>query len=227
MLKFDKASHTYKNIHTDEEYVSATSLINKFKKKFDVELHAKRVADKEGVTAEEIKQRWKSMNTQSKVKGSKVHDIIDVYNKTGKVDEEYAALIDSLRSLELYDPLKSRCEELVYNHVFKIAGTADVIEDLGNTFNVYDFKTNKKFNLCSNYKSYLLAPLSHLSECEYNIYALQLSLYAFMYHTMTGKTIGKLGIAHVDDNNKFTVYYTPYMYSDIMKMFSYGRSNNT
>jgi len=223
MLKFDKISHTYKNIFTDIEYTSATTLINKFKKKFDSEFFAKKVADKEGVSPDEIKKRWNTMNAQSKTRGSKIHDVIDIFNKTGDIDPEHKDIIDSLISLNLYDSKKSKCEELVYNHVYRIAGTADVIEDLGNTFNVYDFKTNKRFNLVSNYKSFLLDPIGHLSECEYNIYSLQLSLYAFMYHTMTGKIVGKLGVVYLNSDNKFELYYTPYMFSDIMKMLSYGR----
>ena len=224
MLKFDRASHSYKNIHTNQEYTSATSLINKFKKKFDTDFHAKRVAEKEGVSPEVIKERWKKMNTDSKVKGSNTHEAIDDFNKTGLIDKEYEVILLSLKALDLYDREKSKCEELVYNHHFKLAGTADCIEDCGSTFNIYDFKTNKKFNLFSPYNSFLLDPLGHLSECEYNIYSLQLSLYAFMYSNMTGKNVGKLAAIHIDSENKLNVYNTPYLYSDIIKMFNYGKN---
>jgi hypothetical protein len=224
MLKFDKVSHSYKNVHTNQEYISATSLINKFKKKFDADFHAKRVADKEGVTPEVIKERWKAINTESKVKGSNTHEAIDAFNKSGIIDKKYEVLLLSLKALDLYDREKSKCEELVYNHQYKIAGTADCIEDCGSTFNVYDFKTNKKFNLFSAYNTPLLAPISHLSECEYNIYSLQLSLYAFMFSTMTGKNVGKLAAIHIDIDNKLSVYNTPYLYSDILKMLTYGKN---
>jgi hypothetical protein len=222
MLKFDKFSHCYKNIHTEQEYTSATTFISKFKKKFDADFHAKRVAEKEGVTPEEIKERWKKINSESKVRGSNIHSAIDDYNKTGDIDTEYKEVIESLESLKLYDRKNSKCEELVYNHNYKLAGTADCIEDCGSTFNVYDFKTNKKFNLYSQYKSFFLDPISHLSECEYNTYSLQLSLYAFMYQSMTGKNVGKLGILHLDADNKFTVFYSPYLLSDINKMLNYA-----
>jgi len=224
MLKFDKISHSYKNIHTEEAYISATSFISKFKKKFDVDLHAKRVADKEGVTPEEIKERWKKINSDSKVRGSSIHSVIDDFNKTGKKDEDYLEILNSLEELNLYDRDKTKCEELVYNHNFKLAGTADCIEDQGSTFNVYDFKTNKKFNLYSQYKSFFLDPISHLSDCEYNTYSLQLSLYAFMYQSMTGKNVGKLGIVYLDSNNKFNVFYSPYLFSDVKKMLNYGKN---
>ena len=224
MLKFDKATHSYKNTFTDLEYTSATTLINKFKKKFDSDFYSKKIAEKEGISQKEVLERWNKINAVSKIRGSNIHSAIDVYNKTGDIDPEFKDILESLESIDLYNPKKSKCEELIYNHTYRIAGTADVIEDLGNTFNVYDFKTNKKFNLVSAYKSFLLEPLNHLSECEYNIYSLQLSLYAYMYHNMTGKIIGKLGIVYLDADNKFNVYYTPYLYSDIMKMLSYAKS---
>jgi hypothetical protein len=222
MLSFDKVTHSYKNIHTGDAYVSATTLINKFKKKFDADFYAKKSAEKEGVTPEEIKARWKKMNDESKVKGSSIHEAIDAFNTTGKINEQYKELLLALEALNLYDLKKTKCEELVYNHDYRLAGTADIIEDMGSSFNVYDFKTNKKFNLNSLYNSYLLDPISHLSECEYNIYALQLSLYAFMYKSMTGKRVGKLAIVYLNSNNKPEVYNTPYLYTDIQKMLNYN-----
>jgi hypothetical protein len=224
MISFDKVSHTYKNIFTNEDYTSATTLINKFKKKFDADFYAKKVASKEGVTPEEIKKRWKQINNDSKTRGSNIHAAIDAYNKSGTTQEGFEEIIASLAKLNLYNAKNSKCEELVYNHEFKLAGTADVIEDNGASFNVYDFKTNKKFNLTSDYKSFLLDPVSHMSECEYTIYSLQLSLYAFMYRTMTGKHVGKLGIVYLDSSNNFNVYHTPYLYSDILKLLSYGKN---
>lgn len=225
MLSFDRASHSYRNIHTNEEYTSATTLINKFKKKFDADYYAKKTADKEGVTPEEIKARWKKMNDESKVRGSNIHEAIDVFNKTGEKNEEYKDLIDAIDALSLYDKTKIKCEELVYNHEFRLAGTADIIEDLGSVFNIYDFKTNKKFNLYSPYGSTLLTPLSHHSESEYSIYALQLSLYAFMYKSMTGKRVGKLAIVYLAPDNKPEVFTAPYLYTDIKKMLEHHVQN--
>jgi len=224
MLKFDKVKHCYRNIHTNEEYTSATTLIGKFKKKFDVEFFAKKTADKEGITVEEVKAKWKKINSDSKVRGSSIHSAIDEYNKTGEKPQEFKDILDSLESLKLYDRSIAKCEELVYNHNYRLAGTADCIEDLGSTFNVYDYKTNKKFNLYSQYNSFFLDPISHLSDCEYNAYSLQLSLYAYMYQSMTGKRVGKLGIAYLDSENKFNVYYSPYLLTDVQKILNHVKN---
>lgn len=59
MIKFNEKYHTYTNTFTSEKYISATTLIHKFTKPFDTEKHAKRVAEREGVTSKEIKDQWK------------------------------------------------------------------------------------------------------------------------------------------------------------------------
>ena len=59
MIKFNEKYHSYTNSFTGEKYISATTLIHKFTKPFDTEKHAKRVAEREGTTTEEIKKQWK------------------------------------------------------------------------------------------------------------------------------------------------------------------------
>jgi len=54
MIYFDEKKHSYTNVKTNERYISATTLIGKFKKPFDTDKHSKRVADREGVSQEEI-----------------------------------------------------------------------------------------------------------------------------------------------------------------------------
>ena len=183
MLKFDAASHTYLNPHTEEQYISCTQLISKFKKPFDLEKISKRVAAKEGVSQEEIKERWKKINSASKTYGSKIHSVLEDYNSAKIVTDGYEDLICAYKKLSIIaDDDALLVEEKLHDHMYKLAGTADIIrlEDKGG-FSVFDLKTNKKFNLFNQYSEYLLHPLSHLTACEYTTYALQLSLYAFMY----------------------------------------------
>jgi CRISPR/Cas system-associated exonuclease Cas4 (RecB family) len=63
-----------------------------------------------------------------------------------------------------------------------------------------------------------------MSDCEYNAYSLQLSLYAYMYQSMTGKRVGKLGIAYLDSENKFNVYYSPYLLTDVQKIINHVKN---
>ena len=118
-------------------------------------------------------------------------------------------------------------EEKLHNHFYKVAGTADIVklEDKGG-FSVFDLKTNKKFNMFSQYSEYFLKPLTHLTACEYTIYALQLSLYAFMFQTMSGRRVNQLGVIYYNkENNNFSFFPTPYMRSDILTMLDYYAEN--
>lgn len=228
MLKFDPISHSYINPYTEEQYVSTTQLISKFKKPFDVEKVSKRVAAKEGVTQEEIKERWKKINNDSKVYGSKIHEILENYNSAKIIAEGYEDLINAYKELGVItDDDTLLVEEKLHNHNYKLAGTADIIrlEDRGG-FSIFDLKTNKKFNLYNQYSEYLLAPLSHLSACEYTTYSLQLSLYAYMYQSMTGRNVNQLGIVYYNkEDNEFVYYPAPYMKSDVVVMLDYYAKN--
>jgi len=228
MLKFDPKTHAYINPYTNETYISTTQLISKFKKPFDVEATSKRIADKEGVTQEEIKERWKKLNSDSKAYGSKIHSVLEDYNNTKTITEGYDDLINAYKKLRVIaDDDSLLVEEKLYNHSYKLAGTADIIrlEDKGG-FSVFDLKTNKKFNLYNHYSEYLLHPLSHLTACEYTTYALQLSLYAFMYQNMTGRNVNQLGVIYYNKEDKEFIYFpTPYLKSDVEKMLVYYAEN--
>jgi hypothetical protein len=221
MLVFDPIRHVYKNAHTNEEYISVTTLLNRYKKPFDVKSASERVAKREGTTPEEIQALWKKINSESKTYGTRIHNIIEQYNKEKRYDKENQDLIDSYNTLGVLtekDNLLS--EQQLYSNIDKIAGTADIIRLNGDSaFDVFDIKTNKRLNFYSPYKEKLLHPLSHLDACEYTTYGLQLSFYAYMYHSMTGKNLQQLGIFYYNrEENKFYYYPVPYMKSDIIRI---------
>lgn len=228
MLVFDPVTHTYRHPETNEEYISATTLLGKFKKPFDVEAVSKKIAEKEGVSQSEIKEKWKKINNDSKVFGSNIHKIIEDYNTTKIVAEGYEDLIESYKNLNVVSDQDSiLVEEKLHNHYYKLAGTSDIIrlENKGG-FSVFDLKTNKKFNLYSPYSEFFLKPLSHLTACEYTTYSLQLSLYAFMYQTMSGRRVNQLGIIYYDKElKKFSFYPTPYLRNEVISMLDYYAEN--
>jgi hypothetical protein len=221
MLIFDAVKHIYRNPYTDQEYTSVTTLLNKYKKAFDVKTASERVAKRDGTTPEEVQAEWKKINTESKKYGTKIHSIIEKYNKEQSYNDEDAAIIESYNALNILqkdDELLS--EQQLYFHPNRIAGTADIIRlNKKGGFDVFDIKTNKRFNFFSLYGEKLLHPISHLDACEYNSYALQLSMYAFMYHSMTGKSIQQLGVFYYErDCNRFSYYPVPYMQTDIVNI---------
>jgi len=233
-LEFDAKTHSYLNPYTKEVYISATQLLSKFKKPFDKEKASKRVAEREKISQEDVLQRWKKANDESKVYGQTIHKVIELFHKDSKITEGYEELINEYKAFLIKNSLlidtqnnSLLVEEKLYNHHFKLAGTADMIRvEPEGGFSVFDLKTNKKFNLFSPYAEYMLKPLSHLTVSEYTTYGLQLSLYAFMYQSMTGMRVNQLGVMYYErESNRFNYYPVPYLKNDILIMLNYYEKN--
>mgnify|MGYP003110164605 FL=1 len=220
MIEFDPKKHSYINSLTREKYISATTLIGKFKIPFDVEKHSKRVADKEGVSQEEIKERWKTNNKAACDYGTSIHLVMEdwLHDKTVSSDD-YDNYVKPIEAIWEPDRKKIEPEKRLWLHEHKVAGTTDVFENNGKYFNLYDFKTNKAFNFTNQYGGYMLSPLSHLPECQYTTYSLQLSLYAYMQTILTGQLVGELACFYYDREAKvWTKYNTPYMKREVIDM---------
>jgi PD-(D/E)XK nuclease superfamily len=228
MIVFDPISHSYKNEFTGEVYISATTLIHKYKKPFDAKLMSERVAKKEGVTPEEIQSRWKVENNKSKDYGTELHAVIEDYLKTGNVSSDYTDFVQAYIDLGVV----TRKDELLvehkmYSHEYKVAGTADIIRlEKNGGFSVFDLKTNKKFNYYNQYNEYLLSPLQHLTASEYSIYGIQLSLYAYMYQNHTGRRVNSIGVTYYDRNtNAFTYHPMSYMKYEVKALLDHFKDN--
>lgn len=196
----DLERHIYTNVHNGLVYESVTTFISQFKKKFDAEKHAKRVADREGVTTKEILQRWKDTADTACTRGTNIHLVMENYLKDKVIPKEHTEILESFIQ-KTKGIIKSNSivlsEEIVYKHDLLLAGTADLIVENGNTFNVMDFKTNKKFNFQSNYNEYFYEPIDHLQICEFTTYTIQMSIYAYMYELLTGKKCSGLNIYYL------------------------------
>jgi len=229
MIKFNEKYHSYTNIFTGQRYVSATTLIHKFTKPFDTEKHAKRVAEREGTTPEEIKELWKEENKKACDYGNHVHQVMEDWLNGNDVDiKDMVSYVEPFEKLvDDFDKSLITPEKRLWNHEHKVAGTTDVYQDHKRFFNLYDFKTNKRFNFNNAFGEYMLGDFSHLSNCQYNTYSLQLSMYAYMEQCLTGKHVGELGLYYYDRNESTWEYFpVSYMKKEIELMFSLLKNGN-
>lgn len=97
-------------------------------------------------------------------------------------------------------------ELMIWNTLYKIAGTADkvFIETIGKYryIDLDDFKTNKEIKKTNNYDK-MRTPLNKLDDCNYNHYRLQLSLYAWMLEQF-GFKIRSTAFTHFNEQYKFS-----------------------
>lgn len=227
MVTFKEDTHQYFN-EKGEEYISGTTFLHKFQKPFDEDKFATLKAKKLGVSVDEVKAMWKANSRKACDYGTNVHLLMENYVLHGTKEEGYSSLYESFNLITTEDFMKAMkvySEELLWVDEYKVAGTADlIIEHNDYEFSVGDFKTNKSIDFCSKYGDRLLDPVSHLSDCNYNLYCLQLSLYAYLFSLRTGKKCRKIFLMHLNDD-KWNYIPGNYMEYEVRMMLKWYKKN--
>lgn len=109
-----------------------------------------------------------------------------------------------------------------------IAGQADLIVKSGNDIDILDWKSNKEIKKRGFYNSSkkknvcLKYPLNNLEDCNFNIYQLQLSLYAYMLQNLNPNfNIRSLKLVHIARDGKQTVHECKYLKEDVERMLKH------
>ena len=148
-LKIDEESHTYS--HEDgHNLTSVSNLISNYKQPFDPDGHILRAsAKKKGIPPEELREEWEKTKNDAATRGKSFHSQAEYYINTGKIlDSDYKDVVQRFAERKYSGRLYS--EVLVCSENHGIAGTIDLIEDLGNHYvRLEDFKTNKKLYMKS------------------------------------------------------------------------------
>ncbi len=222
-IKFFEDTHLYINQENNHRYLSVSQVIELFHEKFDTDKMSKLTAKKHGISQEEVLKEWDATRIYACERGTAFHAAMENAIKFGKVVDEYKKVIENfllVSSKVVKNIEKIFSEILLYNDEFEVAGTSDILwEHTDNTFTIGDFKTNKRFRFSSDYGKWFNHPISHLSDCEFNKYTLQLSLYAFMYEILTGKKCRGLLILWLDQNTgKWQPIHCNYLKHEVIMM---------
>jgi len=234
--------HKYIHKFSGEKFKSVTTVLSMLEPEFNSEEIAlaismqdpsKKKEQYQNMSQEEILTEWKRINDEANEYGTEIHEIMEKYLLADKIyipKNDYER--DIITKFQEIDPMvngKIYPETILFSEKHKLAGTADIIEDCGDYFNVWDFKTNKEVNYISKYNHWLNKPVSHLSDCQYNIYSLQMSIYAYMFQLETKKKVGRLGLFYLNPKlNKFELIPTPYLGLEAKKILDhwYELNNN-
>lgn len=212
MIKFYDDTHMYLN-PDNVSYRSVTSILKKLEPKKDWDKITKAYAKKNNLTVEEVKAMWKLEKDNSIIRGKKAHTMLEaeslsqavmIIEDKGEIPvfaPQYEDTVKVSPTMKLTDGVYP--EVILWLDSYKLAGQADRIEIIDNTINVYDYKTNKKIEKqgFTNYMGEtekLVYPCGHLDNCNFNIYSLQLNMYAYMIKRHNPKMkIGKMEIIHL------------------------------
>jgi hypothetical protein len=229
-LTFDEGAHTYTDPN-GEKYTSVSRLIQSITPPFPRDAISRSVAKRDGRTQDEVLKEWDDKMHSSIARGNVIHNALEEYDKFGSiVDESMESLIKGINSLFI-GYTEKYSEEILFSKNHKIAGTADKVCYRGKRiFDVFDYKTNesKGIEFFSPYDKFLLEPFSHLEYCNYVIYSLQLSCYAYMIN-MAEYGIGRLAIIYIpaSSSNTYRVIPVPYMKLEAEALFNlHVKKNN-
>jgi hypothetical protein len=223
-IEFLEESHSYLIDGIPTNSPSVTQLIKKFKKEFDAEKAATRVARRRGITPEQILAEWKLNNSYSTTIGSLLHKFIENFyhnertelsallpslekSQKQKIIENLPALVSHFKNFyEDHKHLKCIKSELIVGDLedTKICGTSDLLVHNQKTgeLEILDFKTNKKMSKNNSYGK-LLYPFDDMYEGQINEYTIQLNVYQYFIEKYTDFKIANLKIIwfHADNEN--------------------------
>jgi len=225
LIYLEPIEHKYHHKESGEVFKSVTTVLSMLEPPFNSEEVAlaiqnqdpsKKKEQYQNMSQEEILTEWKRINDEANVYGTEIHEILERYLLADKIyipQNDYERKIIS--KFQEIDPMTTGTiypETILFSEKYKLAGTSDVIEDCDDYFNVWDFKTNKKLRYISEYKYWLNKPVSHLSDCQYSVYSLQLSIYAYLFQLETRKKVGRLGLFYLNPElDKFELIPVPYL----------------
>lgn len=268
-IQFTASDHKYQSIDQNEniEWISVTSLIGVLKKPFDKETTALKSSKNKrskwfGLTPKEIVAIWDRSNAVAIDLGTWYHnqresDIVmhDTIGRSGRdisivrpIEQDGIKLAPDQNLVEGIYP-----EHMVYLKSAGICGQADRVEVIGNTIDLYDYKTNKEIKLTAytNWEGVtekMLLPINHLDDCNYTHYSLQLSIYMYIMlkHNPNLKP-GKIMLEHIifkkegedkygnpiyakDQDGNFIVdkivpYTLPYLKKEVIGIIKYLQNN--
>jgi hypothetical protein len=265
-LIFIAENHEYKTIEEEnpvKDWISATTFVGHFKEPFDAKLQAEKSSKNKkskwfGMTPEEIQQAWTN-------EAKRATDLGTWYHNQRESDLcELSTLVKDGLELPIFTPIEDKGvkvapsqklvdgiypEHMVFLKSAGLCGQSDLVEIVNGYVNITDYKTNKEIKL-ESYKNWegvskkMKAPLSHLDDCNYYHYALQLSLYMYIIIKHNPKLKpGKLLLHHIQfdevgrdkfdnpitalDNDGNPVlkniepYTVPYLKDEIISMIKY------
>ena len=220
-MYFLEAEHIYIHKVTEEIYPSVTTILGKYKNKFDTEGQAKKyiekhpeIQTKEGaqqliekyrlhttpekllktpITWERLVKMWKQAAVEGQIKGNNFHfrNEIEVMYNETNLRSDYNDYITDLENLE-----DGTYPELrVWSDIYKIAGTIDKVVIRKPYVYIYDYKTNKREITDFSFKKKMLHPLESLNDSSKNHYGMQLNIYAFILQNWGYKPV-KLELQH-------------------------------
>jgi hypothetical protein len=239
-IVFNAKDHSYKsNDGSEIKWISVTTIVSHFKKPFDADKVAKKVTKNKrskwyGINPKDIINIWNAESKRAVTLGTFYHNQRESDLCSLASIEREGFTVPVFKPLDAPDGIKHAPdqklepgvypEHMVYLKSLGICGQSDLVEVINGRVNIVDYKTNKEIKT-ESYKDWegisekLLSPVSNLDDCNFNHYALQLSIYMYMILKHNPKLQpGKMFIHHVlfetEGSDRYGYPLTKYDHND-------------
>jgi len=218
-IEFDEPTHRYTIKGECNKWISCTGFLHDFFPHFDPDATiAKMMASPKwtqskyyGKTKQQIKDEWSNSGKEASGAGTAMHLAIEqfmhgseeVIEPSVKETKEWKFFMNFWEECG-NDLVPYRSEWEVYSEPHKLAGSIDMIyyRKSDGKYVIYDWKRSKGIKTDNSFENGY-GPLSHLPNCNYWHYTLQLNVYKWFLETYYGLEIGDLYIVifHPDNTN--------------------------
>jgi hypothetical protein len=218
-IEFDEPTHKYTIKGESNKWISCTGFLHDFFPHFDPDktidkmmASPKWIESKYyGKTKNQIKEEWSNSGKEASGAGTAMHLAIEQYMH-GSPEVIEPSIKDSVEWKYFTnfwndcggDLVPYRSEWEVYSEPHKLAGSIDMIyyRKSDNKYVIYDWKRSKEIKTDNRFENGY-GPTSHLPNCNYWHYTLQLNVYKWFLETYYGLEIADLYIVilHPDNTN--------------------------
>ena len=232
-ITFDEGPHIY-TIDGDSSFTSVTTWNHSHFYPFNADLIIDRMMNSKnwpsskyfGMSKEEIKKQWDDKRDQAAAAGTKMHyDIECFYNNMDIQNDSieygyFKEFYDQYKHLEAY-----RTEWMIYDKELQLAGSIDMIfMNQDGDLEIYDWKRCREIKKSNSWSKAKTPCISHLEDCNFWHYSLQLNTYKAIIEKNYGKKVVNMCLVcmHPENENKsFLRFEVPDLSKEIRDLFNY------
>ena len=212
------------------DFHSVTEVIGNYFQPFDKQAIAEKLVARNikyaDTTVEALIAKWDAARDY----GTKVHNEIELYINQSIIPDETRAsnAIEWLEKYQMKSDIDIYPEIKIYSKELKIAGSLDILAHDKHTdmYEIIDWKTSKSIDTTSFNRKMGTHPItSHLMDCKFVHYSMQLSFYRYLLEQYYGLEINNQLIAHLD-GEKCNEYIGRYYKKEVMDIIQDQKNVN-
>jgi hypothetical protein len=233
-ITFEEVGHKYWINGNNDGLISTTTLIHKFFSEFDKHMIIRMIMRSERyfhdpsykyykLKSDVILAMWDDIRDQAAAEGTYNHLQIEKFYNGLLADfskYEHNVLFKNFERdhMHVYEPF--RTEMLMYHSELKITGSCDAIfkNKMTGKFVLVDWKFIKKLDLRA--KKTAKKPISHIDDCNFMKYCLQLSIYRYILENEYGFQFEAQFLVLLHKNQKsYKKVETKYLLNEVELLF--------